>query len=118
MTKFIDIHVHPPVEEFLHGPFAPYLDQLAAHFGRPLEVMTTAEIADYYRGLDGMAVLLAWSAQTATGTAPFRNETVADMVAEAPDVFVGFGSIDPRNDGRRARYCDHVSTAITSGTWR
>ena len=95
MTRFIDIHVHPPVEEFLHGPFEPYLDQLAEYFGRPLEVMTTQEIADYYRELNGKAVLLAWSAQTATGTPPFRNETVADMVAEAPDVFIGFGSIDP-----------------------
>lgn len=95
MTRFIDIHVHPPVEEFLHGPFKPYLGQLAEYFGRPLEVMTTGEIADYYRQLDGKAVILAWSAQTATGNPPFRNETVADMVAEAPDVFVGFGSIDP-----------------------
>ena len=95
MTRFIDIHVHPPVEEFLYGPFKPYLEQLAEYFGRPLEVMTTGEIADYYRQLDGKAVILAWSAQTATGNPPFRNETVADMVAEAPDVFVGFGSIDP-----------------------
>lgn len=95
MTRFIDIHVHPPVEEFLHGPFKPYLEQLAEYFGRPLEVMTTGEIADYYRQLDGKAVILAWSAQTATGNPPFRNETVADMVAQAPDVFVGFGSIDP-----------------------
>jgi predicted TIM-barrel fold metal-dependent hydrolase len=95
MTRFIDIHVHPPVEEFLHGPFKPYLEQLADYFGRPLEVMTTGEIADYYRQLDGKAVILAWSAQTATGNPPFRNETVADMVDEAPDVFIGFGSIDP-----------------------
>lgn len=95
MTRFIDIHVHPPVEEFLHGPFKPYLEQLAEYFGRPLEVMTTGEIADYYRQLDGKAVILAWSAQTATGNPPFRNETVADMVDEAPDVFIGFGSIDP-----------------------
>ena len=44
MTRFIDIHVHPPVEEFLHGPFKPYLEQLADYFGRPLEVMTTGEL--------------------------------------------------------------------------
>jgi predicted TIM-barrel fold metal-dependent hydrolase len=95
MTKFIDLHVHPPVREFLDGPFAPFRAQLTAYFGRPLEVMTTSEIADYYRGLDGRAVLLAWSAQTATGLPPFRNESVVEMVAEAPDVFVGFGSVDP-----------------------
>lgn len=97
MTVFIDIHVHPPVEEFLNGPFAPYREQLAEYFGRPLEVMTADEIADYYRGLDGKAVLLAWSAQTATGRPPFRNEAVAQMVADAPDVFMGFGSIDPHH---------------------
>jgi hypothetical protein len=95
MTRFIDIHVHPPVEEFLNGAFAPYRQQLAEYFGRPLEVMTTTEIADYYRGLDGKAVILAWSAETATGMPPFRNETVSQMVSEAPDVFLGFGSVDP-----------------------
>ncbi|NNC39445.1 MAG: amidohydrolase [Acidimicrobiia bacterium] len=95
MTKFIDIHVHPPVTEFLDGPFAPFREQLAAYFGRPLQVMTTGEIADYYRGLGGRAVLLAWSAQTATGLPPFRDESVVQMVAEAPDVFLGFGSVDP-----------------------
>jgi len=95
VTRFIDIHVHPPVEEFLNGAFAPYRQQLAEYFGRPLEVMTTVEIADYYRGLDGKAVILAWSAQTATGMPPFRNETVSQMVSEAPDVFLGFGSVDP-----------------------
>lgn len=95
MTKFIDIHVHPPIDEFLNGSFAPFREQLAAHFGRPLEVMTTQEIADYYRQLGGKAVLLAWSAQTATGQPPLRNETVAQMISEAPDVFFGFGSIDP-----------------------
>jgi predicted TIM-barrel fold metal-dependent hydrolase len=95
VTRFIDIHVHPPVEEFLNGALAPYREQLAEYFGRPLEVMTTTEIADYYRGLDGKAVILAWSAQTATGMPPFRNETVSQMVAEAPDVFLGFGSVDP-----------------------
>jgi predicted TIM-barrel fold metal-dependent hydrolase len=95
VTRFIDFHVHPPVEEFLGGPFAPYRQQLAEFFGRPLEVMSPDEIAGYYRDLDGMAVLLAWSARTATGLPPFRSETVAEMVAAAPDVFVGFGSIDP-----------------------
>lgn len=112
MTKFIDIHVHPPVEEFLHGPFAPYLDQLASYFRRPLEVMTRDEVADYYRGLGGKAVILAWSARTATGLPPFRNETVAEMVEHAPDVFIGFGSIDPH---RGAAAVAAVHRAARSG---
>lgn len=95
MARFIDVHVHPPVEEFLHGAFEPYLGQLSEFFGRPLEPMTTDQLADYYRSLDGKAVLLAWAAETATGAPPLRNETVTEMVASAPDVFIGFGSIDP-----------------------
>jgi predicted TIM-barrel fold metal-dependent hydrolase len=43
-----------------------------------------------------MAVLLAWDAETATGRPRVPNGTVADACRAYPDVFTGFGSVDPR----------------------
>jgi len=95
VTRFIDAHVHPPVAEFLHGPLAPYLDDLAAFVGSPLDPMTPEEIADFYRSRDGKAVLLGWDSEAVTRQRAFSSEDVARIVALAPDVFWGFGSVDP-----------------------
>ncbi len=95
MTRFIDLHVHPPVASFLGGPFGPYVAQLESYFGRSLEPMTGAELADYYRSRDGQAVLLAWDAETATRRPAFTGAAVADLVHAHPDVFFGFSSVDP-----------------------
>ncbi|MDP8958081.1 MAG: amidohydrolase family protein [Actinomycetota bacterium] len=100
MTRFIDTHVHPPVEGLLRS-FAPYLPGLESHFGRPIHPMSPQELADYYRERDGRAVVLAWDAETATGQPPFTNREVARLVEEHPDVFIGFGSVDP-NKGAAA----------------
>lgn len=101
MTRFIDVHVHPPVAELLEGPFAPYLPGIEAEFGRSFGVMTVDEIAEHYRSRDGRAVLLAWDAQSATGLRPLTAGQIAEMVAQHPDVLVGFGSVDP-NKGAAA----------------
>lgn len=95
MTRFIDLHVHPPVAEFLDGPFAPYLEGLEHHRGVPLDAMSLSDLASYYRDREGKAVLLAWDAETATRRRPLTNEKVAEFVAAHPDVFLGFGSVDP-----------------------
>jgi hypothetical protein len=95
VTRFIDLHVHPPVPEMMDGAFGPYIDGMRTYFDRELPVMLEQEIADHYRERDGRAVLLAWDAQTATGQRPLTNEFVARMVKEHPDVFLGFGSVDP-----------------------
>lgn len=94
MTAFIDLHVHPPVAEFLDGPFAPYLEGLQRRDAL-ITPMSLDGLAGFYRERDGRAVLLAWDAETATRRRPLTNERVAEFVAEHPDVFFGFGSVDP-----------------------
>jgi predicted TIM-barrel fold metal-dependent hydrolase len=54
-----------------------------------------AELAGSYRALGTRAVLLAWDAETATGRPRVPNETVAAACRDHPDVFTGFGSVDP-----------------------
>jgi len=97
VTRFVDVHVHPPLAEFLDGAFAPYIDGLRAEFRSDIPPMTIDEIADHYRALDGIAVLLAWDAERATRRPAFTGARVAELVAVHPDVFVGFGSVDPLN---------------------
>lgn len=95
MNRFIDAHVHPPVEAFLDGPLAPYLPALERTVSEPLVVRTVEEIASFYRDLGGRAVLLGWDAEASTRLRPFASKDVAAIVAEAPDVFIGLGSVDP-----------------------
>jgi predicted TIM-barrel fold metal-dependent hydrolase len=92
---FIDMHCHPPVPEYLEGPFGPYLAELETRFGRPVPRMSAGELADFYRSLAGKAVILGWDAEAATGLPPFSTQQVAELVAVAPDVFIGFGAVDP-----------------------
>ena len=100
MTDFIDFHVHPPVEALLAGPIAPYVGPLNARTGTDPEILTTGEVADRFRERNGAAVLLGWDTETITKRRPFSSEDVAAMVAEHPDVFYGFGSIDPARGAR------------------
>jgi hypothetical protein len=97
VTRFVDVHVHPPLAEFLEGAFAPFIDGLRAEFRSEIPARTIDEIADHYRSLDGIAVLLAWDAERATRRPAFTGERVAELVAQHPDVLVGFGSVDPLN---------------------
>lgn len=95
MSRFIDVHVHPPVAGFLDGAFAPFLSGVEKQFGRAFAEMTVDEIAEHYRSREGRAVILAWDAESATGRRPFGSARVAKMVAQHPDVLLGFGSVDP-----------------------
>lgn len=95
MTKFIDAHVHPPVEAFLEGPIAPYLDGLREYMNESIEPQTPEQLADYYRSRDAKAVLLGWNSRPASGYRSLGNRDIACLVESAPDVFYGFGAVEP-----------------------
>lgn len=93
--RAVDMHVHPPVTEWLHGSMAGYVEPAEAYFRTKLETRTLADIAREYADLNILAVLLAWDAQTATDRPPLSNEFVAGACQKYPEVFTGFGSVDP-----------------------
>lgn len=95
MTRFIDAHVHPPIREFLEGPVAAYLDDLRTYLHEPIEVQTPDEIAEFYRSRDAKAVLLGWNSLVGSGYRSLGNNDIAALVDHAPDVFYGFGAVDP-----------------------
>ncbi len=93
--RAIDIHVHPGTREYLVDSGGKYLADALHYFHRHDAVVSVTEMAEYYRHLDMMAVLLAWDAETATGLPPVTNDYVADLVLKHPDCFIGFASVDP-----------------------
>ena len=82
----IDFHVHLPTPDWLDGSLGGYIEAAEAYFRSKVDRKSLAELADYYRGLDLRAVLLAWDAETATGRPRVPNETVAAACRDYPDV--------------------------------
>lgn len=93
--RAIDFHVHLPTPDWLDGSMAGYVEAAEAYFRSPVQRQSLPELADSYRALETMAVLLAWDAETATGRPRVPNETVAAACRDHPDVFTGLGSVNP-----------------------
>jgi hypothetical protein len=93
--RAIDFHVHLPTPDWLDGSMAGYVEAAEAYFRSPVQRRSIPDLAEMYRRLETMAVLLAWDAETATGRPRVPNETVAAACRDHPDVFTGLGSVDP-----------------------
>lgn len=85
--RAIDMHVH--VEASVDTDPA---ERRHPVFGFPLP--TVRDLAELYRGLGMAAVVFPLDAPHTAGR-PVTNHEVADLAAEAPDVLIPFGSIDP-----------------------
>jgi len=90
----IDVHVHPKGEEWIKAS-GKRAEQMAAYFGRENKVVSMDELADQYRARKMMAVLMNSTDVTTSGLPPVPNDRIADAVKKHPDVFIGFGAIDP-----------------------
>jgi predicted TIM-barrel fold metal-dependent hydrolase len=93
--RAIDFHVHLPTPDWLDGSMDGYVEAAEAYFRATVERQPLGELADKYRALGVLAVLLAWDAETATGRPRVPNETIAAACRDYPDAFTGLGSVDP-----------------------
>jgi uncharacterized protein len=92
----IDVHVHPQTEEFL-AAMGPRAAQMAAYFGqRERKPVSFAALADQYRERKMMAVLLNTTDETTSGRPGVPNDVIGAAVKEHPDVFIGFGVVEPQ----------------------
>ncbi|MFQ5933847.1 MAG: amidohydrolase family protein [Dehalococcoidia bacterium] len=92
MPKAIDIHIHPPKE-----PGAPrdrFGQAMAEYFKAP-PGLSVEELAEKYKQLDIMAVVLANDDRSAQGEGGDSNDWVASLAKKYPDTFIPFGSVDP-----------------------
>ncbi|HET6153976.1 MAG TPA: amidohydrolase family protein [Marmoricola sp.] len=109
----IDTHVHLSDEMALSYKRRRNA-QMAKHFGRERNAVPVDEMAEIYRSRKMMAVLMNSIDRTATGDEPLPNDYIADVVSRHPDVFIGFGAVDPA-EGKRAvdevRRCKELGLA-------
>lgn len=115
MTRYIDAHVHPPVPQFLEGPIAPYLSDLRSFLSEPIVAQEPGEIAEFFRSRDAKAVLLGWNSVPGSGRRPLGNRAIATLVESAPDVFYGFGAVDPSGGASAVAGVHHAARLGLSG---
>lgn len=92
--RAIDTYVNPRTEEWIQA-LGERSGQMDKYFGTETKPVSFAELADRYRERRMMAVLVNADAETASGTPPVPNDLIADAVRHHPDVFLGYGGIDP-----------------------
>ncbi|MDP2619289.1 MAG: amidohydrolase family protein [Hyphomicrobiales bacterium] len=90
----IDAHVHLSDERSIKAR-GVRAQQMAKYFRRESSVVSVDEMADQYRERKMMAVLVNTRDDSITGLSPVPNDHIADAVKKHPDVFLGFGAIDP-----------------------
>lgn len=94
--RAIDIHTHPADRKSQEDLFGP---EAGEHFYRYFRTIVPAkpmqQVAEEYRRINMVAVLLALDVSTATGRRGNTNDDVASWVRAFPDVFIGFASVDP-----------------------
>ncbi|MDD2671823.1 MAG: amidohydrolase family protein [Syntrophales bacterium] len=106
--RAIDTHVHPGTREDVIDTGGKYIEHAASYFGLKMEILSEEALADRYRKLDLMGVLLAWDAETNTGLPRLSNEYVARLAAKYPDTFIGFGSVDPWKGQIAVKEAEHA----------
>src|SRR5262245_2981591 len=90
----IDVHVHL-CDELTLSSKGDRPKQMARYFGRERKPVPMDEMAAQYQARKMMAVLMNTTDITVTGLTPVPNEHIAGYVRAYPDIFLGFGVIDP-----------------------
>ena len=90
----IDVHVHAHDEEAIKAKGARNA-QMAKYFRKETPPVSLDELADRYREKEMMAVIVNSTDVTSSGIPPVPNDHIADAVRRNPDVFIGFGAVDP-----------------------
>lgn len=92
----VHVHIHDARARQNQGPEAKArAEAMARHFRNERKPLPIEEQADQYRERNMMAVLMNGTNETITGEKGTPNDFVAEAVREHPDVFMGFGAIDP-----------------------
>ena len=92
----VHVHIHDARAREMRGPVAKANSEaMARYFGRESKAISIDEQADQYRERNMMAVLMNGTDETISGVPAIPNDFVAEAVKAHPDVFLGFGIIDP-----------------------
>jgi predicted TIM-barrel fold metal-dependent hydrolase len=103
VTRAIDLHVHLPTDEWLENAIGPHLEATERYFHKSPPRKTLDEVAEEYRALDVLGVVLDWDDESVTGRPWLGNEMLAGLPERYPGVLMGFGSVDPHRDNAAER---------------
>lgn len=109
----IDAHVHLSDARALAAR-PQRAEQMATYFKKERRVVPVDEMAEQYRSRRMMAVIMNSTDITVTGQEPVPNDHIADVVSRHPDVFLGFGVVDPAQGKlaqREIRRCKELGLA-------
>jgi uncharacterized protein len=95
--RALDVHVHPNNDEAIRSG-GEYLQWARTMFKSGSDEISIEALAQLYRERHMMAILLGKDARTNTRLPAIPNDSIARAVKEHPDVFLGFGSVDPLRD--------------------
>jgi predicted TIM-barrel fold metal-dependent hydrolase len=98
-----DTHVHLGTKDWIVDSMGPYQASVERYFNTRMEPVELEEMVALYRRLKLGGLLLAWDAERHTGRPALSNTAVAHICRQYPDVFIGFGSVDPHRADARAR---------------
>jgi predicted TIM-barrel fold metal-dependent hydrolase len=90
----IDFHVHP-CDPRIAQAWAGHPHDYEKFFRGPVLSESDDAMAERFRGLGLMGVLLGADAETTTGIEKYPNDDLAATCRANPDLFVGFAGIDP-----------------------
>jgi uncharacterized protein len=92
----VHVHVHDARARQLRGEEAQRrFEDRAAYFQQEARSVSLEEQAEQYRRRGMMAVLMNGTDETVTGIPAIPNDFIAQAVQQHPDVFMGFGIVDP-----------------------
>jgi len=109
----IDCHVHLN-DAVTREANAHRTKQMDAHFRRETAPVDVDRMADMFRSRKMMAVIMNTTDISTTGHPGVPNDHIAEVVAAHPDVFLGFGVVDPRQGAvaeREMRRCKELGLA-------
>lgn len=98
----IDVHVHLN-DEVTRRASGRRARQMSSYFGSGGDATSVDEMADYYRERNMVAIIMNTSNEWTSGQPDVPNDHIAEVVAAHPDVFLGFGVVDPRMGARAVR---------------
>ena len=92
MVRAIDVHIHVPRPA---GALSTREQAMDAYFGSSSRPRNAEELAAKYRELDIFGVILSINSESVDGEPYIGNDSIAAIVRQYPEQFIGFGSVDP-----------------------
>jgi hypothetical protein len=113
-VRGIDVHIHPPAEEFEIGEYEylvgkEFVNRFNPVMKTKMRSISPDKMAEEYKSLNLAGILVGWDTESATGIPALSNDYIAKLVKRYPDIFVGFACVDPWK-GEKA--VDEIDRAI------